>query len=114
MKKSKITLAFLLTLILAMMLVGCSGGNSGAAANTISFKCVDQNGDPVEKVTVQACSGDLCRTAKSDADGIATFEAEDSYDVEVLKVPDGYTYTGEEEFTVTEKGSVTELTFVKE
>lgn len=58
---------------------------------------VDEKGDPVEGVGIQFCTDELCSLVKTDTDGRAVFEGDaDKYSVHVLKVPEGYVYTGEE------------------
>ena len=109
MKKIKTLVSLILIAAFTVALTACGGSK---ASGDYTFKCVDENGNAVAKVKVQACTDTLCRTGDSDADGIVTFTGDtDSYEVHVLKVPDGYEYTGEDEFTVSGKGSVTEITF---
>ena len=114
MKIRKFT-ALLLIMIFVFTLAGCgSSADGGADRDSFTFKCVDDAGSPVEGVKLQACTDDVCMVGKSDASGVIVIEGNyDSLDVHVLKCPDGYEYNGEEEFTVTGKGSVTELSFTR-
>ncbi len=52
----------------------------------------DSDGNPVQGVAIQFCSDVACNMAKTDADGIARFDADEGmeYTVHVLKVPEGY------------------------
>ena len=69
-------------------------GDKGVAPNDAGMYRIivlDENGDPVEKATVQFCSDVQCMMGKTDADGLATFEVpEGNYTVHILKVPEGY------------------------
>lgn len=57
----------------------------------------DQDGNPVAGVAVQFCSDNTCMMGKTDAEGMASFTAEDgAYTVHVQKVPDGYEACAEE------------------
>ena len=57
----------------------------------------DEDGEMVEGAMVQFCSDTSCMMGKTDAEGIASFEAEEGeYTVHVLKVPEGYEGTNEE------------------
>lgn len=53
----------------------------------------DTDGNPVQGVTIQFCSDVACNMAKTDADGIARFDADEGmeYTIHMLKVPEGYT-----------------------
>lgn len=52
----------------------------------------NSDGNPVQGVAIQFCSDVACNMAKTDADGIARFDADEGmeYTVHVLKVPEGY------------------------
>ena len=70
---------------------------------------VDEEGTPFAGVMVQMCK-DLCVPAVTDGAGVARFSLEeDYYDVKVTTLPEGYTYSGEEEVFHFEDGSL-ELT----
>ena len=57
---------------------------------------VDQNGDPVPGVYVNFCTSVVCNMAISDDNGVISFEDPAMiYNVDVLKVPEGYSYEGE-------------------
>ena len=104
--KKKITTMIVMAAMSACMLMGCG------ESSDYTFKCVDNKGAAVEGVKLEACTDTMCRTADTNAEGIATFSGDsDSYTMHVLKVPDGYEYTGEEEFVVSGGGKVTEVTF---
>ena len=61
-------------------------------------KVVDSEGNGVEGVMLQICK-DSCIPAKTDANGVATFNIEvtSEHKLSVLSCPAGYEYTGEEE-----------------
>lgn len=51
----------------------------------------DTEGKPVADASVQFCSDVTCTLQKTDADGMASFEADEgAYTAHVLKVPEGY------------------------
>ena len=58
----------------------------------------DSEGDPVKGVAVQFCSDTSCMVGKTDADGVASFEADEGmvYTIHILKVPEGVEKTNEE------------------
>lgn len=57
----------------------------------------DADSNPVEGVAVQFCDDNTCMMAKTDADGVASYEVpEGSYTVHILKVPEGYVKTNDE------------------
>ena len=69
----------------------------------------DADGNPVQGVSIQFCSNDMCNMAKTDADGIATFNMDEGmeYTVHVLKVPAGYEKDAGEYLTETTYSDVT-------
>ncbi|MBP3912853.1 MAG: TlpA family protein disulfide reductase, partial [Lachnospiraceae bacterium] len=72
---------------------------SGSAVAASQYRVIVNDADgPVEGVMVQMCDDSVCNMAKTDAEGIAAFDlpAGISYEVHVLKVPEGY----EEDATV--------------
>jgi hypothetical protein len=77
--------------------------------NLFKVKVVDADGNPVENVMLQVCK-DSCVPAKTDAEGIASFNLEitDGYKLSVLSCPDGYYYDGESEIML--EGGITEYT----
>ena len=82
----KKTLAMILMLCMMLTL-----GVGAFADGGYQFQVVDTDGSPVVGATVQFCSDSQCLIAKTDADGIASFdEPAGSYTVHVLKVPAGY------------------------
>ena len=57
----------------------------------------DADSNPIEGVMVQFCDDKTCMMAKTDADGVASYEVpEGSYTVHILKVPEGYVKTNDE------------------
>jgi hypothetical protein len=133
MKTISRIIALALVALMAMLCVGCNGGEGAdttpaattpaattPAATTPADTTVDSGlteykvtvvedgGAPVEGVMVQICFGGLCTPAKTNADGVAVFKkAKDVYTVKFLGgVPAGYTCEAEE-FAF---GDATELT----
>lgn len=115
--------AFLLVFCLSLCLCAC-GGNAdntndstagSTAATTIpvetteateaaepshTVKVVDEGGNPIAGVYVQICLPDgSCTPMQTGDDGVAYYYnmAEADYEVKVLKMPEGYGYTTEEE-----------------
>lgn len=68
----------------------------------------DANGDPVKGVAIQFCDDTSCNLAKTDADGVASFDLPEGFEyiVHVLKVPEGYAKDGGEYHTLTEYSDV--------
>ena len=70
----------------------------------------DQNGSPVEGVTVNICDDTSCTPIQSDANGIASFAYPAfGYHIQVIKIPDGYEYDLTAETYVNAEGGVTEF-----
>ena len=63
--------------------------NSGGAYRVI---VQDQDGNPVQGVTVQFCSEAECVLGKTDADGAASFDM--GHEIHLLKVPEGFEKDG--------------------
>jgi len=64
----------------------------------------DNEGDPVEDVTVQFCADNACRFHDTDENGVAEFAVEDGrvYTIHIAEVPDGYEENEQEYFTAKE------------
>lgn len=78
-------------LILMLCLMLAVPGTAALADGGYRVRVVNEDGSPVEGVTVQFCSDEQCLVGMTDADGVAAFdEPAGSYTVHVLKVPDGY------------------------
>ena len=53
----------------------------------------DQDGNPVEGVSVNFCTDEACVPKESDEDGMVTFTGEpDAYHVTIVDVPEGYSW----------------------
>ena len=79
------------------------------AGNTLQayiMHVVDQDGSPVEGVTVNFCTDISCVPKESDEDGLITFTgAPDVYHVQIIDVPDGYSWDEDYEmYTAREYG----------
>lgn len=69
-----------------------TSGVETAAEADYTFRCVDQNGNPVAGVMLQVCNEDICQVLVSDAEGLCEFSgAPYAWEVHILKAPDGYT-----------------------
>lgn len=97
MKRFARAFAALFVVSLAFVLVACgSGSGSGDAVpanpgNVYRVIALDESGAPVEGVAIQFCSDVMCYTGETDAQGIATFKADEgSYVVHVKRVPEGF------------------------
>lgn len=54
---------------------------------------VDQDGNPVEEVTVNFCTDTACTPEETDEAGMIAFEGEPrEYHVQIVDVPEGYSY----------------------
>ena len=82
-----------------------AGNDSADAATTVpsgngkyNVHVRNSEGEAVEGVTIQFCSDETCTLGKTDANGLASFEAAEGqvYTIHVLKVPEGVEKTGEE------------------
>ena len=61
----------------------------------------DQNGDPVPEVYVSFCTDTACVPAETDVNGVIDFSgAPETYHVQFVDVPDGYTFDEDFEMTV--------------
>ena len=71
---------------------------TGATENDVgAYRVIvsERNGDPVEGAVIQFCDDTTCAFLPTDAQGIATFGAEEQkvYEVHVLQAPEGYAGT---------------------
>ncbi len=64
----------------------------GSYESTYTITYVDQNGDPVPGVTVQACDDATCVLYTTDDQGVVTFTAQPyAWEIHTLRLPEGYT-----------------------
>ncbi len=139
MKTNKIITAVVLMLCMALALSACGGedvtgttqestttteastaiettGATEATDETLAegmqkytVTIVDQDGNPIPGAMVQLCK-DTCFPGVANEQGIATFQVpEADYKVSFLSLPEGYTYSTEEQEFYFEAGS-TEMT----
>lgn len=113
-------IAMLLALCLSLCLCACGGNSDNTEVTTTApttlpvetteatealtpshtVKVVDEGGNPIAGVFVQICLPDgTCTPMQTGEDGVACYyDMEDAdYEVKVLKMPEGYGYTTEEE-----------------
>lgn len=65
--------------------------DSENAANTYTVYVADEAGNPISNVMVQVCDDTTCQVFFTDDQGsVLCWAGADSYDVHILKVPDGY------------------------
>ena len=63
----------------------------------------DQNGEPVPGVVVNFCTDIACSMARSDESGIIRFDGKpDTYHIQLLKVPEGYSFDSGFDFYTTD------------
>lgn len=99
----------ILILCISMILLASCGGNKGDdkdssskipenPGNVYRVIAVDESAAPVQGVTVQFCSDQLCIMGETGEDGIAVFEdrEEGSYTVHIYAVPEGFAEDTEE------------------
>lgn len=61
----------------------------------------DQDGAPVPGATVKFCTDTTCVLLQADENGIVSFDgAPDAYHVQLLKIPDGYSFDADFELTI--------------
>ena len=77
-----------------------------SAAQAYTMHVVDQDGNPVEGVTVNFCTDVSCVPKETDEDGLITFiGAPDAYHVTIVDAPDGYSWDEDYEmYTAREYG----------
>ena len=90
-------IAVLLIAALALALTGCAvTGREQTEKETPKayiLHVTDQNGDPVAEVSVNFCTDAACVPKTSDKNGLITFTgAPDVYHVQLIDVPDGYSF----------------------
>lgn len=103
--KRNISLVLVLVL-LCPLLAGCG-------AKYCEVDCVDEDGLPVEGVSIKLCSGDLCSVVETDADGKAFLEITEKHPVfeaEIVSLPEGYD-AGDDTRTVV-SGSSPQMVYV--
>ena len=80
---------------------------------TIRF--ADQNGDPVPGCVVNFCTDEACTPVISDGNGLALFSGEPyPYHLQVIKVPEGYSFDTSQEFYADTAGGEMTFTVTKE
>lgn len=91
---------------------GVNGDSDGEVTYTV--RCVDQNGDGVEGVTVQICDDSSCRVAETDSNGLHVFaSAPCAWEIYVLLPPEGYTADPDEVLRTGLSGGEVVLTLTK-
>lgn len=89
-----------------------------AATGTFSYRVLvkDEEGQPIEEVTVQFCDENACRLGETDEDGCAVFEVseEKNYEIHVVDAPEGYAYDEEEVISAGDASSDTTIVLKKE
>ena len=76
---------------------------AGSARWEIRFQ--DRDGNPVAGCMINFCTDTACYTAVSDENGLAVYEGDPGeYHLQVLKVPEGYAYDTNREFSAGRRG----------
>ena len=87
------------------------GGDAAEAETeaTYTVTVVDQDGEPVPGAYVNFCTDELCQTTQASEDGVITFVgAPQAYHLQILKLPEGYSFDPEEEiWTEARSGALT-------
>lgn len=79
-----------------------NGIQAETALQAYTIHVTDQFNDPVPEVTVNFCTDTACVPRESDESGTVTFDgAPDVYHVQIVDVPDGYSYDEEFELYTT-------------
>lgn len=87
----------------------------GPLKPTYTVKVLDQDGKPVPGCVVNFCSDDACTPVTTDKDGSAVFRGLPyAYHVELLSLPEGYEYTGEEALTLPAEGGTLSVAVTKQ
>lgn len=103
-KKHIHVVALVLVLLMSLSCVAChvqkqddkEVPSESTADTSYRVRVMDQDGAPMEGVTVQICSH-VCQMGKTDADGVALFAvAPGDYKASVTVMPAGYTYASEQ------------------
>ncbi len=90
-----------------------SGEEAGEAEYTAVF--VDQNGDPVPGCIINFCTDESCVPVTADENGVAVFTGMPyAYHLQVIKVPEGYSFDKSREFYAEENGGEMEFTVTKD
>lgn len=89
-------------------------GETSEAAEYI-VNVVDQNGDPVPGAYVNFCTDTACMPSVSDESGVITFSGEPyAYHLQILKVPEGYSFDKDFETYTDEVPGETTITITKD
>ena len=82
---------------------------SGSADYTLVF--ADQDGQPVPGVIANICTDTMCTPMVADAEGRIAFSLPAyTYDIHVIKIPDGYAFDLSQDFQTPENGGVMTFT----
>ena len=87
-----------------------------AAATPGSYRVIftDQAGQPVPGCIVNFCTEEMCVPAVADENGVATFTGEPyAYHLQVIRVPEGYSFDTAQEFTADPNGGEVRFTVNK-
>lgn len=72
---------------------GQPGSMPGEGDRAYTVRVADQNNEPVPDVYVNFCTDTACVMKKSDGDGMIVFDgAPDEYHIQILRVPEGYSF----------------------
>lgn len=92
-----------------------ANAESDAALRTYTVTVADQHGDPVPGCMLLFCTDQACAPVSADEGGAAVFSGPpDAYHVQVLRVPDGYTFDPAQEFSLEEQDGPLTLTITRQ
>ena len=90
---TKLTAVILALVMILVLSAAAFADDTQAPNNAGKYRVIvtDENRNTVKGAMVQFCSDVACMMGKTDANGVAEFEAEEGvYTVHMLKVPEGY------------------------
>lgn len=107
--KKRIALALLALLLCLTMGVFAEEAAAPAAEATYTVYVVDQNDEPVPGAFVNFCTDVACMPRQADEAGVIAFDGEPAaYHLQVLMLPEGYSFDATAElYTPEEPGEVT-------
>lgn len=92
---------------------GTSTNFGGDVEYTLKF--VDQHGNAVQGVVAKVCNAESCVMAVSDEDGLCRLTlAPYAYEVQILKIPEGYTPGKDKAYTLSERGGELTIPMIRE
>lgn len=106
----------ILTMTVAcIMLICMAQAEEAEGTDRYVFRVEDQNEEPVENALVNICTDTECQQEQTDADGLILYEGKpDQYHLQVLEVPEGYSFDESEKVYAEDTRSETDITVIRE